>query len=109
MDVRENLVTPRSGQPLITATQDFLTAAFVMTQREVFLTRDQFCWAASYLDALGPPVTIPEPAVLKPVPLWTGKQLFSLLLCPNDQDAIRVNLQLKVRYWLPSCCCRCHG
>ena len=43
MEVRENLVTPRSGQPLITATQDFLTASFVMTQRGVFLTRDQVC------------------------------------------------------------------
>jgi DNA-directed RNA polymerase III subunit RPC1 len=43
MEVRENLVTPRSGQPLITATQDFLTASFVLTQRGVFLTRDQVC------------------------------------------------------------------
>ncbi len=43
MDVRENSVTPRSGQPLITAMQDFLTASFILTQREVFMNRDQVC------------------------------------------------------------------
>jgi len=31
MEVRENLVTPRSGEPLVSATQDFITAAWVMT------------------------------------------------------------------------------
>ena len=41
MDVCENSVTPRSGQPLITAMQDFLTASFILTQREVFMNRDQ--------------------------------------------------------------------
>jgi DNA-directed RNA polymerase beta' subunit len=43
MDVCENSVTPRSGQPLITAMQDVLTASFIFTQREVFMNCDQVC------------------------------------------------------------------
>lgn len=56
MDVRENLVTPRSGQPLITATQDFLTASFVLTQREVFLNRDQVHLLALHMFRLCPAI-----------------------------------------------------
>lgn len=56
----------------------------------------QFCQAASYLEVLGQPVVIPEPAVLKPVRLWTGKQLFTLLLHPNEKDGVRVNVEFKV-------------
>ena len=52
--------------------------------------------AAPYVDYLGRSVRIPEPAILKPVPLWTGKQLFPLLLKPNVADAIQVNSQYKV-------------
>lgn len=31
MGVTENLITPRNGEPLIAATQDFLTASYLMT------------------------------------------------------------------------------
>ena len=27
--------------------------------------------------------TIPQPAILKPKPLWTGKQLFSMIIPPG--------------------------
>lgn len=83
MDVRENLITSRSGEPLVAATQDFLTAAFLLTQRDCFLDRDQFCQVAAALGDGAEEVEIPEPAVLKPVPLWTGKQVINLLLQPN--------------------------
>jgi DNA-directed RNA polymerase beta' subunit len=32
MNVVRNLVTPRNGEPLVCATQDFLTASFLLTQ-----------------------------------------------------------------------------
>ncbi len=37
MGVTENLITPRNGEPLIAATQDFLTASFLLT-RKVYIT-----------------------------------------------------------------------
>lgn len=40
MAVPYNLVTPRNGEPLVAATQDFLTASYLITQRDVFFDRE---------------------------------------------------------------------
>ena len=40
MAVPYNLVTPRNGEPLVAATQDFLTAAYLITQRDIFFDRE---------------------------------------------------------------------
>ena len=77
MAVPYNLVTPRNGEPLVAATQDFLTAAYLITQRDIFFDRETFCRVASYLGDAGEHVDIPPPAILKPVALWTGKQVGS--------------------------------
>ena len=42
MDVKKNIVTPPNGEPVIAAIQDFITAAFLLTQRDRFLDRRQF-------------------------------------------------------------------
>jgi DNA-directed RNA polymerase III subunit RPC1 len=57
----------------------------------------QFCQAATFLEAGLERIDIPMPAVLKPTPLWTGKQLYSLLLRPNKSRIVSVNLVFKVR------------
>ena len=36
-------------------------------------------------------VELPPPCILKPVELWTGKQVFSVLLRPNGVSPLRVN------------------
>ncbi len=36
MNVTHNLQTPKSGEPLVAATQDFLTAAFLLTRKDKF-------------------------------------------------------------------------
>ena len=41
LGVLENLVTPRNGEIVVAATQDFLTGAYLLTRQGVFLTRDQ--------------------------------------------------------------------
>ena len=33
MCITHNLVTPRNGEPLVAATQDFLTGAYLLTQK----------------------------------------------------------------------------
>ena len=35
---------------------------------------------------------LPPPAILKPKALWTGKQLFSILIRPNKSSPVKVNL-----------------
>ena len=63
--------------------QDFLTSAFLVTSRDVFLTRAEAGRLACAMGDARGPVQLPLPALLKPMELWTGKQLFSLLLRPH--------------------------
>lgn len=49
MCVSNNLVTPRNGEPLVAATQDFLTAAYLITQKNVFFDRQTLCNLVSSL------------------------------------------------------------
>lgn len=95
MGVQMNLITPKSGEPLIAATQDFLTAAFLLTQRDVFLTRDQFCQAVAHCTRGAEQIDMPPPTIVKPMELWTGKQVFSTLLRPNRDCRVLVNLDMK--------------
>ena len=72
-------MTPRNGELMIAATQDFITGGYLLTQRDTFLTRGEVQQLAACLLA-GPDGTIvvdmPPPAILKPCMLWTGKQIF---------------------------------
>ncbi|KAJ3084695.1 hypothetical protein HDU99_007311 [Rhizoclosmatium hyalinum] len=97
MGVKNNLVTPRNGDPLIAATQDFLTASYLQSRKDVFYDRSQFSQICNYMfDALLD-VELPPPTILKPMKLWTGKQVFTVLLKPNKRMAISVNLETKCR------------
>ena len=82
MNIKSNLVTPRSGNPLIAAIQDFITTAYLLTQKDTFLSRSEFYRLAASLIDEGAQfrLSIPSPAILKPVELWTGKQV-SFLWC----------------------------
>jgi DNA-directed RNA polymerase III subunit RPC1 len=65
MGIQENLVTPRHGEPLVAATQDFLTTAYLITQRDVFYDRAQFCHICTYLNNGIENMVLPPPAILK--------------------------------------------
>ncbi|CAM9588316.1 unnamed protein product [Hapterophycus canaliculatus] len=95
MAVPYNLVTPRNGEPLVAATQDFLTAAYLITQRDIFFDRETFCRVVSYLGDAGEHADVPTPAILKPVALWTGKQAMSLMVRPSKENNILVNFESK--------------
>ncbi|KAF9412429.1 hypothetical protein HW555_009098 [Spodoptera exigua] len=98
MGNKSNLVTPRNGELLIAATQDFITGGYLMTQRDTFFTKDEASQLAACLLA-GPDATMridmPPPAILKPRKLWTGKQIFSLIMKPNKKCEVKANLETK--------------
>ncbi len=74
--------------------QDFLTCAFLMTSKDRFLTRSEFCsLLATMADGLEH-IDLPTPALLKPLELWTGKQLFSCLVRPAAGVRVFVNLEM---------------
>eukprot|EP00967_Tisochrysis_lutea_P107965 scaffold166949_cov32-Tisochrysis_lutea.AAC.8 len=49
MSVHANLVTPRNGEIVVAATQDFITGAYLMSKQGLFMTRDQFARITSYM------------------------------------------------------------
>ena len=102
MGVTKNICTPRNGEPLVAATQDFVTAAFLLTQPDVFFSREVFCQICSYAGDASEHITLPPPAVLKPVMLWTGKQVFSLLIRPNDRDPLCVSFECEEKSYNPT-------
>ncbi|XP_055932368.1 DNA-directed RNA polymerase III subunit RPC1-like [Argiope bruennichi] len=96
MGVSSNLVTPRNGDPLVAAIQDFITGSFLLTQKDTFFTREEaqqvICSILSNEDLLMK-INLPPPALMKPQMLWTGKQIFSLLLRPSKECNILINLR----------------
>jgi len=105
MGVKGNLVTPRHGEPLVTATQDFITSAFLLTQKDVFYDRARFCQICVAFSDAKERIVVPRPAILKPQRLWTGKQVMGLLLKPNeDASWPRVNAEFKERNYTSKLC-----
>ena len=86
LGTRHNLVTPRHGEPLITATQDFISTCYLLTNKDVFYDRSTFQRICSYFcnDSAHRRIHMPHPAIYKPMRLWTGKQVFSMLLRADD-------------------------
>ena len=80
MMVPRNIVSPQNNRNVMGIVQDALLGSTRMTKRDVFIEKDVFMnammWIATW-DGI-----LPAPAVYKPRPLWTGKQLFSLI-CPK--------------------------
>ena len=97
MGVQNNICTPKDGATLIAATQDFITGIFLLTQKNIFLTRDQFCRLVATAGDGKDNVDIPPPSICWPVHLWTGKQAFSCMLKPNRSSKGDVNFEMKER------------
>ncbi|KAK2866790.1 hypothetical protein Q7C36_002846 [Tachysurus vachellii] len=98
MGTKANLVTPRNGEPLIAAIQDFLTGGYLLTLKDTFFDRAKACQIiASILVGKDEKlkIALPHPAIMKPVRLWTGKQVFSLILKPSKICPVKANLRTK--------------
>jgi DNA-directed RNA polymerase III subunit RPC1 len=95
MNVKNNLVSPRNGEPVIAAIQDFITASYLLTRRDQFFDRRQFTQICSYFADANLQIDIPPPTIWKPQRLWTGKQVFNVLMRPNKKSNILVNVECK--------------
>jgi DNA-directed RNA polymerase III subunit RPC1 len=95
MGVKHNIVSPRNGEPVIAAIQDFITAAWLITQRDRFFDRRQFTQICSYFADANLHIDLPPPTIWKPKRLWTGKQVFNVLMKPNKASNVLVNVESK--------------
>ncbi|XP_016087965.1 DNA-directed RNA polymerase I subunit RPA1 [Sinocyclocheilus grahami] len=95
----QQYLVPKDGKPLAGLIQDHMVSGANMTIRGCFFTRDQYT-ALVYrglTDKIGRVKLLP-PALFKPVPLWTGKQVVStLLLNVIPENGIPLNLMGKAK------------
>lgn len=82
------IITPQANKPVMGIVQDTLTAVRKMTKRDVFIDKEQMMNLLMFLPIWDG--KMPRPAILKPRPLWTGKQLFSLII-PGNVNMIRTH------------------
>ena len=97
MQVQDQILSPRFGGPIIGAIRDFITSAYLLTKKSTLLNKEE---VFRLLRAAGYEGDLPKPARMKPEPLWTGKQIFSLFL-PED-----FNYSLKAT--ICQSCTTCH-
>ncbi|UKZ75472.1 hypothetical protein TrVFT333_003157 [Trichoderma virens FT-333] len=76
--VPNNIVSPQKNGPLMGIVQDSLAGAYKICRRDTFLDKNQvmnlMLWVPNW-DGI-----IPQPAILKPRPRWTGKQIISMVI-----------------------------
>jgi len=97
MAVQHNLVSPRNGNPIIAAIQDFITASFLMSRKNNFYDRKTFVQICSYMVDAGVQIDIPAPAIVKPWMLWTGKQIFNVLMRPSRSSPVILNFECRTK------------
>ncbi|KAF7340221.1 DNA-directed RNA polymerase subunit [Mycena venus] len=84
--VPRQIISPQANKPVMGIVQDTLCGIRKFTLRDTFLDWNQvqniLLWVPEW-DG-----TIPIPAIIKPKPLWTGKQILSLVI-PRGINIIR--------------------
>ncbi|CAR27697.1 hypothetical protein ZYGR_0N01820 [Zygosaccharomyces rouxii] len=103
-------LTPTSGSPLRGLIQDHISAGVWLTNKDSFFTRDQYqqyiygCIRPEDGHSTRPKIVTVPPAVMKPVPLWTGKQIITTVIMnvtPADMPGINLLSKNKIKneYW----------
>ncbi|MDA4133382.1 MAG: DNA-directed RNA polymerase subunit A', partial [Thaumarchaeota archaeon] len=73
-----NIVSPQRNGPLMGIVQDTLAGVYKLCRRDVFITKEEvmniMLWVPDW-DGV-----IPLPAIWKPRPRWTGKQIISMVI-----------------------------
>ncbi len=79
ISTKKQIISAQANKPIISLVQDSLIAAYLLTLQDTFIDRGTFMQLTMNIKH---PVfeKLPPPAIWKPKKLWTGKQLFSLLL-----------------------------
>jgi DNA-directed RNA polymerase subunit A' len=94
MRVQEQILSPRYGGPIIGALQDYISAAFLLTRKSTLLTKNDVnqLLATSRFEG-----DLPPPAIIAPVELWTGKQIFSMFIPEGINISFKANICRKCK------------
>ncbi len=91
MRVQDQILSPRYGAPIIGATKDFISGAYLLTRQQTMLTSNEVGKLLASTGYTGYP---PDPTVEEPEPLWSGKDIFSLFLPKDFNFVTRANICL---------------
>jgi len=94
MRVQEQILSPRYGGPIIGALQDYISSAFLLTRKSGLYTLNRVNQLTA---AAGFEGELPAPAIVAPVPLWTGKQIFSLFIPKGINISFKANICKKCK------------
>ncbi|MGD2142193.1 MAG: DNA-directed RNA polymerase subunit A' [Candidatus Bathyarchaeota archaeon] len=89
MQVQDQILSPRYGAPIIGATKDFITGAYLLTRGETLLAHDE---VGKLIAATSYSGSYPEPTETDPEPKWSGKDIFSLYLPEDFNFVTRANI-----------------
>ncbi|KAI7750930.1 hypothetical protein M8C21_003095 [Ambrosia artemisiifolia] len=88
MMVPKCIVSPQANRPVMGIVQDTLLGCRKLTKRDTFIEKDVFMNILMWWEDFDGKV--PTPTILKPRPLWTGKQVFNLII-PKQINLIRTS------------------
>uniref|UniRef100_R7W504 DNA-directed RNA polymerase subunit n=1 Tax=Aegilops tauschii TaxID=37682 RepID=R7W504_AEGTA len=86
MMVPKCIVSPQANKPVMGIVQDTLLGCRKITKRDTLIEKDVFMNILMWWEDFDGKV--PTPAILKPKPIWTGKQVFNLII-PKQINLIR--------------------
>jgi DNA-directed RNA polymerase subunit A' len=89
MRVQEQILSPRYGGPIIGALQDYISSAFLLTRKSSLYTENQVNQLLATANFEG---ELPTPTIISPIPLWTGKQLFSIFIPEGINISFKANI-----------------
>jgi DNA-directed RNA polymerase I subunit RPA1 len=94
-------LVPKDGSPLRGLIQDHVVSGVLITKKDTFFTQEQF---QQYLhiacqDICGPTkkIVFPDPVILKPKKLWTGKQIITGVLMNLTHGSPPLSLKGKTK------------
>ncbi|PVV01996.1 hypothetical protein BB560_003562 [Smittium megazygosporum] len=86
--VPKQVVSPQSNMPVMGIVQDTLCAISIFTKRDTFLEKEfvmNILMTVPNWDGV-----VPTPCIIKPKPLWSGKQIYSMVI-PKGINCYRFN------------------
>ena len=99
--VDHQYLVPKDGTPLSGLIQDHIVAAALLTLRGTFFSRQDYHELVyGAISFLSKPIKTLAPAIMKPIPLWTGKQLISTIIqnvIPDGKPFPSVSYPCKVK------------
>lgn len=98
--VNHQYLVPKDGSPLGGLIQDHVVAVCILTRRDQFFDRERYQGLVYCgIGFLEKTLTLEEPTILRPEPLWTGKQVITTIIkncIPQGKLPPTLNIKSKI-------------